>query len=67
MELFLGLLMLFIGLYLYNKQLRKDKAGISIFNMYWKSERFGLVYVLILGGLAILLRLLVFWVISLRV
>ena len=65
MELFLGLLMLFIGLYLYNKQLRKDKASISIFNMYWKSKRMGLVYVLILGGLAILLRFLVIWISSL--
>ncbi len=57
--------MLGIGFHLYNKELRKDEEGTSIFNMYWKTKQMGLVYVLILGGLAILLRSLVIWISSL--
>jgi hypothetical protein len=56
MALIVGLIMFSIGLYLFEKKIRKDKIGVSIFNVYWKTKRNGFILVLLLGGLVMFLR-----------
>lgn len=56
MALVIGLMLFSTGLYLFNLKIRKDKSGISIFNMYWKSKRNGFIYLLLFGGLIMCIR-----------
>lgn len=55
----IGLGLLVWGLYLYNKEIRKDKAGITIFTWYWKTKRNGFIYGLLLCGTLMCMRELV--------
>jgi hypothetical protein len=56
MAFVVGLIMFSIGLYLYNKKIRRDKIGVSIFNVYWKTKRNGFIFLLLFGGLTLVLR-----------
>ncbi|EMS33327.1 hypothetical protein C943_00605 [Mariniradius saccharolyticus AK6] len=59
MVFLIGLGLLVWGLYRYNKEIRKDKAGITIFTWYWKTQRNGFIYALLIGGTILCLQELV--------
>ena len=56
MAFLVGLLMFLMGLYLYTKKIRRDKVGISILNVYWKTKRNGFIFLLLFGGLTMIVR-----------
>lgn len=56
MTFIVGLIMFSMGLYLYNKKIRRDKIEISIFNVYWKTKRNGFILLLLFGGLTVVVR-----------
>ncbi|GAB2622886.1 hypothetical protein [Belliella aquatica] len=50
MKVILGLVMFILGMYLYNKEIRKVKVAINKFNAIWKYRNRWFVYALLIGG-----------------
>jgi|GEM_PF-2904739 len=56
------LILVGLGVYLYRKEIKSDKAGISTFNAIWKIRSRGFVWALLLGGGLMILKEFVVWI-----
>ena len=62
MLILVGLILIGLGVYLYSKVIVPDKVGLNKFNYIDKFRRNALIYFLMIGGVIMVVRELIFWI-----
>ncbi|SMP30260.1 hypothetical protein SAMN06265367_106300 [Algoriphagus winogradskyi] len=62
MLILVGIILFEIGVYLYRKVIVPDKVGLHKFNYEYKFRRNALIYFLMIGGVIMVVRELIFWI-----